>query len=84
MKKNNLLNKEITIQIVLYEESIDLIYKCLNNLKDFNVILIDNAGNKNLKLRIEENFKIFKYILNKKNTILVVAGSGIEPLTSGL
>jgi hypothetical protein len=35
MKKNNLLNEEITIQIVMYEENIDLIYKCLNNLKDF-------------------------------------------------
>ena len=67
MKKNNLLNEEITIQIVMYEENIDLIYKCLNNLKDFNVILIDNSGNKKLKLKIEENFQIFKYILNKKN-----------------
>ena len=63
MKKNNLLNEEITIQIVMYEENIDLIYKCLNNLKDFNVILIDNSGNKKLKLKIEENFQnIAKFI----------------------
>ena len=67
MKKNNLLNEEITIQIVLYEENINLIYKCLKNLKDFNVILVDNSGNKKLKLKIEKNFQIFKYILNREN-----------------
>ena len=43
------MDKEITIQIVLYEENIELIYKCLKNLKDFNIILIDNSQNKNLK-----------------------------------
>ena len=67
MEKNNLLSEEITIQIVLYEENIDLICKCLNNLKDFNVTIIDNSGNKKLKLKIEENFQNIKYILNKKN-----------------
>ena len=61
------MDKEITIQIVLYEENIELIYKCLKNLKDFNIILIDNSQNKNLKKKIEKDFQIFKYILNKKN-----------------
>jgi N-acetylglucosaminyl-diphospho-decaprenol L-rhamnosyltransferase len=61
------MNKEITIQIVLYEENINLIYKCLKNLKDFDIILVDNTQNEKLKIKIENNFQIFKYILNEKN-----------------
>ena len=29
------MNKEITIQIILYEENIDLCYKCLKNFIKF-------------------------------------------------
>ena len=45
---NNLYNK-ITIVIVLYEEDLQLINQCLENIKNFNIIIIDNAGNKKLK-----------------------------------
>ena len=58
---------EITIIIVLYEEEINLILRCLENIKNFKIIIVDNAGNTSLKKKIEEKFKIYKYILNKKN-----------------
>jgi len=58
---------EITIIIVLYEEKISLIFRCLENIKNFKIIIVDNAGNIFLKKKIEEKFRIYKYILNKKN-----------------
>ena len=58
---------EITIIIVLYEEKISLIFQCLENIKNFKIIIVDNAGNISLKKKVEEKFKIYKYILNKKN-----------------
>ena len=61
------LNGEITIIIILYEEEANLLLKCLENIKNFKIIIVDNAGNISLKNKIEEKFKIYKYILNKKN-----------------
>ena len=58
---------EITIIIVLYEEKTNLIFQCLENIKNFKIIIVDNAGNVSLKKKVEEKFKIYKYILNKKN-----------------
>ena len=58
---------EITIIIVLYEEKISLISQCLENIKNFKIIIVDNAGNISLKRKVEEKFRIYKYILNKKN-----------------
>jgi len=52
---------------VLYEEKISLIFQCLENIKNFKIIIVDNAGNISLKKKVEEKFKIYKYILNKKN-----------------
>ena len=40
---------DITIQIVLYEESEDLLIKCLNLIKDFKIIIVDNSSNNKLK-----------------------------------
>ena len=59
--------KELTIIIVLFEEKKDLLFSCLNNIKNFKIIIIDNAGNSKLKIEVERNFSIYKYILNKKN-----------------
>ena len=56
---------EITIIIVLYEEKTNLIFRCLENIKNYKIIIIDNAGNISLKKQVEEKFKIYKYILNK-------------------
>ena len=58
---------EITIIIVLYEEKTNLVFQCLENIKNFKIIIVDNAGNISLKNKIEEKFNIYKYILNKKN-----------------
>ena len=58
---------EITIIIVLYEEEINLILRCLENIKNFKIIIVDNAGNISLKKKIEDKYKIYKYILNTKN-----------------
>ncbi len=63
----NFLINEITIIIVLYEEEASLIFRCLENIKNFKIIIVDNAGNVSLKKKIEEKYKIYKYVLNKKN-----------------
>ena len=63
---NTLIN-ELTIIIVLYEEKANLVFQCLENIKNFKIIIVDNAGNVSLKSKIEKKFKIYKYILNKKN-----------------
>ena len=66
---------EITITIVLYKEKINLIFKCLENIKNFKIIIVDNAGNIFLKKKIEEKFRIYKYILNKKNYGITIAAN---------
>ena len=63
----NAPTSEITIIIVLYEEETNLVFQCLENIKNFKIIIVDNAGNVFLKSEIEKKFKIYKYILNKKN-----------------
>ena len=61
------LSNELTIIIVLFEEDDDLVLRSLNNIKNFRLIIIDNANNKNLKKKIEQKFNIEKYLLNKTN-----------------
>jgi GT2 family glycosyltransferase len=63
---NTLIN-ELTIIIVLYEEKANLVFQCLENIKNFKIIIVDNAGNVSLKSEIEKKFKIYKYVINKKN-----------------
>ena len=43
------LTNEITIMIVLYEEEINLVLRCLENVKNHKIIIVDNAGNISLK-----------------------------------
>ena len=62
-----MINKKLTILIILYEENYEIIKKCLEKVKNFKIIIIDNANDKDLKKKIELNYKIFKYFLNKKN-----------------
>ena len=66
MKQYDITNK-ITIIIVLYREDYKLLYKTLDKIREFKKILIDNSNNVDLKNKVEENFKVEKYILNKKN-----------------
>ncbi len=61
------MNREITITIVLYEENYLSVSKCLENLKSFQIIIIDNAGDHELKKKILNKFNIYKYIINKTN-----------------
>ena len=65
--KNSNTNTEITVVIVLYRESFELISKTLSTLKTFKKIIIDNDNNLKLKKKIEDSFDISNYILNKKN-----------------
>ncbi len=59
--------ENITIAIVLYKENYELISKTLEKITSFKIIIVDNANNRKLKEKIQKNFFIFKYILNKKN-----------------
>ena len=69
------LNGEITIIIILYEEEANLLFRCLENIKNFKIIIVDNANNVSLKKKIEEKFQIHKYILNKKNYGVTIAAN---------
>ena len=62
-----MINKKLTILIILYEENYEIIKKCLDKIKNFKIIIIDNANDKDLKKKIELNYKIYRYFLNKKN-----------------
>lgn len=61
------LNQEITVTIVLYEENYESVSRCLENLNSFKVIIIDNAGNSELKEKVLKKFDIYKYVINKNN-----------------
>ena len=63
----NFVSNEITIVIVLYEEEINLVLRCLESIRNFKIIIVDNAGDISLKEKIKEKFEIYKYILNKNN-----------------
>ena len=58
---------DLTIIIVLYQEKIELIRACLENIKNFKIIIIDNDNNIEIKKKIISEFLIYKYILNEKN-----------------
>ena len=63
----NLISNVITSTIVLFEEKKSLVFECLENIKNYKIIIIDNAGNSLLRLKVEDKYTIHKYILNKKN-----------------
>ncbi len=62
-----MIKKDLSILIILYEENFETINKCLEQIKEFKVIIIDNANDQILKDKIIKKFKIYKYFLNKKN-----------------
>ena len=62
-----MIKKKLSILIILYEENYETIDRCLDKIKDFKIIIIDNANDKSLKDKIIKKFKIYKYFLNKKN-----------------
>ncbi len=58
---------ELTIQIVLYEETKELIFECLENIKNFQILILDNSNNKNLREKIINKFDIKEYFILNKN-----------------
>jgi GT2 family glycosyltransferase len=66
MNKFN-FHKDITIVIVLYKETFELLSKTLTTINSFKKIIIDNDGNLELKKKIESQFAVGQYILNKEN-----------------
>ena len=48
----------ITIIIVIYQETYELISKTLNSLEDIKIILIDNGNDIDLKKKIFKKFNI--------------------------
>ena len=66
------MNKQITIVILLFEENISTVLECLKSIKDFKIIIVDNAGDQNKKKEITSRFNIYKYIdLRYKDQIVV-------------
>ena len=62
-----ILKNQLTIQIVLYEETKELIFKCLENLKNFQILILDNSSNRKLREQVLNKFDIKEYILLNKN-----------------
>ena len=62
-----MINQKLSILIILYEEELETIIRCLEKIRDFRIIIIDNANNRSLKNEIIKKFEIYKYFLNKKN-----------------
>ena len=61
------MKNNISIIILIYEEKFNVISECLEQLRDFSIIIVDNANNITRKEKIEKNFNIYKYFLNKNN-----------------
>ena len=61
------MENKVTVVILIYEENLDVIYECLKSIKNFKIIIIDNANNAKRRDKIQKDFKIDKYFLNMKN-----------------
>jgi len=62
-----MIQQNLTILIILYQENINIIRKCLDQLKNLKIIIIDNANDAKLKKKISKEYSIYRYFLNKKN-----------------
>ena len=51
-----MINKRLSILIILYQEKLETITQCLDQIKQFKIIIIDNANDKNLKDEITKKF----------------------------
>jgi GT2 family glycosyltransferase len=47
--------------------STDVIFECLEKIKKFKIIIVDNSADKKLKKKITSKYRVEKYILSKKN-----------------
>ena len=55
--------EQITVVVILYKEEFQTVVSCLNNIKNFKIIIIDNANDKNLKQKLIPHYNFYKYIL---------------------
>ena len=62
-----MIYEKLTILNILYEENLKIIKRCLDQIKGFKIIIIDNANDENLKNKLGSSYEIYKYFLNKKN-----------------
>ena len=63
-----MVNKKLSILIILYEENFEIIKKCLSQINEFKIIIIDNANDQSLKDKIIKNFKIYKYFFKSSQS----------------
>jgi GT2 family glycosyltransferase len=66
LKKLMILNKNLTIVIVLYDSS-NLIFKCLEKLNNFNILIVDNGKNSFVIEELKKYKNIKKIISKNKN-----------------
>ena len=59
--------KNLTIIIVLFKESFEIISKTIDQIQNYKIIIVDNANDIELQKKILSLYKIEKYLLNKKN-----------------
>ena len=71
----NKLYEEITVISVLYQENFEILSKCLESVKDFKIILVDNANNKILK-KTTKNLIIGNVAARPTETVYGLAGNG--------
>jgi hypothetical protein len=48
------MQKEITIVIVFCEDKPNLVFKCLEKIKNFNIIIVNNIGNTFFRININK------------------------------
>ena len=65
--KNFSIYNDVTIVIVLFKETEELICETLTKVLGFKIIIIDNDSNLILKKKLSSKFSFEKYILNQKN-----------------
>ena len=59
--------QNLSVVIVSYISE-EVIYKCIESIpKDINILVVDNSGNKEFKLSIEEKYINVKCILSLEN-----------------
>ena len=57
----------ISIIVLLFEEDDKAINQCLDSIKNFKIIIIDNSNNKEREKLLKSKYKIYEYIRNDKN-----------------
>ena len=57
MNKIDSFQNQITILMILYQEDHEMVSNCLENIKNFKIIIIDNANNDILKKKLLKNLK---------------------------